>query len=551
MMSSPSPRLHHIDALRAFAMLLGIGLHAALAYSGTPWIAVDSSKHEFFQWFIEVVHGFRMQLFFFVSGFFTVMLWRKRGLSRLLEQRFQRVGVPFLIGFATIVPAMGWVTMWSIDHVRTPGVLAKAAKSKLVEAIRKGELTAVQALVGSGVDVNQPDDEFGIPPLSWASLCGEDAIARALLDGGANVHARDRSGYRALHSAAFMGRAKVVELLLARGADLDALGSNSDTAREAANADTGTTIAIATAIRLPFTDLLTIASRRTECIAILDRARDARGNSWLAPLRSRLKTWRNQYRDWLYSPRWNVKINLLGPPVHLVVSPQFAHLWFLWFLCWFVTIFALVVLMVRYLPIPRIPPWLSVARLRLLWLLPLTLVPQLFMASLGPDTSIGLIPQPHLLVYYGVFFFVGGAYFDANDEQGRLGSWWPLWLLVAVASFWQAKQTLGDTIVSGAGQVLYAWAMIYGCLGLFQQVLARKLRVVRYLADSAYWLYLMHLPIIVFLQAYLRDWNYPGWQKFLAICVGTTIALLIVYQLLVRHTYVGTILNGPRAKPSA
>lgn len=38
---TPSPRRHDLDALRSFAMLLGIGLHAALAYVGIGWIVND------------------------------------------------------------------------------------------------------------------------------------------------------------------------------------------------------------------------------------------------------------------------------------------------------------------------------------------------------------------------------------------------------------------------------------------------------------------------------------------------------------------------------
>ena len=37
-------RLHHLDALRAFAMLLGIALHAALAYAIPYWIVVDARQ---------------------------------------------------------------------------------------------------------------------------------------------------------------------------------------------------------------------------------------------------------------------------------------------------------------------------------------------------------------------------------------------------------------------------------------------------------------------------------------------------------------------------
>ena len=43
------------------------------------------------------IHGFRMQLFFLISGFFTAMLWRKQGLRNLLKHRAKRILVPLII----------------------------------------------------------------------------------------------------------------------------------------------------------------------------------------------------------------------------------------------------------------------------------------------------------------------------------------------------------------------------------------------------------------------------------------------------------------------
>ncbi|MDJ0663123.1 MAG: acyltransferase family protein [Acidimicrobiia bacterium] len=73
-------RLHDLDALRGFAMLLGIALHAALAFIPGFW-AVKDSTASFNGPYDEVlfaIHGFRMPLFFLLSGFFTAMLWKRR-----------------------------------------------------------------------------------------------------------------------------------------------------------------------------------------------------------------------------------------------------------------------------------------------------------------------------------------------------------------------------------------------------------------------------------------------------------------------------------------
>ena len=32
----------------------------------------------------------------------------------------------------------------------------------------------------------------------------------------------------------------------------------------------------------------------------------------------------------------------------------------------------------------------------------------------GPDTSVGLLPVPTILLYYAIFFFFGAMYFDCG-----------------------------------------------------------------------------------------------------------------------------------------
>ncbi|MCB1129385.1 MAG: acyltransferase family protein, partial [Verrucomicrobiae bacterium] len=103
----PAARRHDLDALRAAAMLLGIAFHIGIGFAaGFPWLVQDARRSVGFLLFVDASHGFRMPLFFLISGFFTAMLWRKRGLKALLKHRFQRILLPCLLGLVTIVPLM-------------------------------------------------------------------------------------------------------------------------------------------------------------------------------------------------------------------------------------------------------------------------------------------------------------------------------------------------------------------------------------------------------------------------------------------------------------
>jgi fucose 4-O-acetylase-like acetyltransferase len=104
--ASASLRRHDLDALRAFAMLLGIVLHASLSFSTLPWVVRDTRQSGLYSVFMQALHGFRLPLFFLVSAFFTTMLWRRRGLASLLKQRAVRILVPCLVGLVTIIPVL-------------------------------------------------------------------------------------------------------------------------------------------------------------------------------------------------------------------------------------------------------------------------------------------------------------------------------------------------------------------------------------------------------------------------------------------------------------
>ena len=111
MKPSGEPRRPELDALRAFAMLLGVALHAALTFFPGVWPVQDRTAGYHGPWeeLFFAVHGFRMPAFFLLSGFFTAMLWRRRGLWSLIRHRLRRVAVPLALAMVTVGPAMDWV----------------------------------------------------------------------------------------------------------------------------------------------------------------------------------------------------------------------------------------------------------------------------------------------------------------------------------------------------------------------------------------------------------------------------------------------------------
>ena len=87
-------------------MLLGIGLHAAVPLILWRTEADGTVNGRLIDAFYLAIHGFRMPVFFLVSGFFTAMLWRRRGLGGLIAHRLRRIALPLGLSVLVLVPAI-------------------------------------------------------------------------------------------------------------------------------------------------------------------------------------------------------------------------------------------------------------------------------------------------------------------------------------------------------------------------------------------------------------------------------------------------------------
>ncbi|MBT6959271.1 MAG: acyltransferase family protein, partial [Opitutae bacterium] len=104
-------RLHYMDTLRAVAMFLGLVLHAAVIF--TQWTldfarTHDESSHFLHSW-AELIHVFRMELFFLVAGFFSLMLCQSKGIKFYVTNRLKRILIPFFLCVMFILP-------WCASH---------------------------------------------------------------------------------------------------------------------------------------------------------------------------------------------------------------------------------------------------------------------------------------------------------------------------------------------------------------------------------------------------------------------------------------------------
>jgi peptidoglycan/LPS O-acetylase OafA/YrhL len=125
-------RYHYLDNIRALAMFIGVLFHAALAYSPLLqdfWFTAGSENSILIDIVSLFTHLFRMPIFFLVSGFFTIMLIQKRGLSSFLKNRAMRILLPFIIFFPLLGAAIFIVIGWALENVENLSPMLQFIKS--------------------------------------------------------------------------------------------------------------------------------------------------------------------------------------------------------------------------------------------------------------------------------------------------------------------------------------------------------------------------------------------------------------------------------------
>jgi ABC-type multidrug transport system ATPase subunit/peptidoglycan/LPS O-acetylase OafA/YrhL len=127
-MIDTSQRLHSLDAVRGFALLIGVAFHAALSFMpGWPpgiWAMNDNSPSQFLSDAAFVTHIWRMSLFFFIAGFFARLLHQKLGTSGFWLNRGKRIALPLVLGWVVVFPMIAAV--WTIGLTKVLGAAPPA-----------------------------------------------------------------------------------------------------------------------------------------------------------------------------------------------------------------------------------------------------------------------------------------------------------------------------------------------------------------------------------------------------------------------------------------
>jgi len=182
-----------------------------------------------------------------------------------------------------------------------------------------------------------------------------------------------------------------------------------------------------------------------------------------------------------------------------------------------------------------------------------------FMRNWGMDTpDQSLRPSIPVLAIYGGFFAFGwmlGRQRELVAQFARLtlGRW--VAAGVGVSAILLLGRLEGDPghphrlaahLGYALGYALAMWSLVLLCIGVFKRLCPRPNAFIRYVADSSYWMYLLHLPVVVWLQVAVAELAFHWSLKLAFISMATVAISLVTYDLLARSTFLGSVLNGRR-----
>jgi peptidoglycan/LPS O-acetylase OafA/YrhL len=173
-----------------------------------------------------------------------------------------------------------------------------------------------------------------------------------------------------------------------------------------------------------------------------------------------------------------------------------------------------------------------------------------------PTPDMSLLPNLPAFVGYGVAFSFGWLLHRQISALAHLSRVWWAHLGVAIVMTGISMVLLDDVMIrpdSAITRIAYiaaytgaSWSWTFAIIGAAMHFLGSNRPTIRYLADSSYWIYLVHLPIVFALQQAMSGWAMHWSLKFPLLLAITMLVLLASYHWFVRSTFIGQALNGRR-----
>ncbi len=162
------------------------------------------------------------------------------------------------------------------------------------------------------------------------------------------------------------------------------------------------------------------------------------------------------------------------------------------------------------------------------------------------------IDVPIFMTYF-LFFETGWVIFKTNS-LGKLKGYPIAQLVLATIFFFLFILTpwpdsTGWLYLRELLSALFGSMFIFGFIAFFMTYFNTYSPRLGYIMEAAYWVYIIHLPIVAFMPGIISGFAIPVFLKFLISISVTTLICIVSYHYAVRNTFIGMFLNGKIHNP--
>jgi glucans biosynthesis protein C len=227
------------------------------------------------------------------------------------------------------------------------------------------------------------------------------------------------------------------------------------------------------------------------------------------------------------------------------------HLWFLYHL-----LFLYLLTYVGHILLsPKLANWCTSRKpTQLLLLLIAASIPALYAVSVPFPAPEWVFPALWALWFYGLFFALGYGFFTKPQLIEQFEEKLPLWLVIGLITYLiyyyllpnqllpeqqpQGLIKLAIIVLEATSAVLLTLsAVLYA-----KRYLNSNSAFMRYISKVSYWVYIVHLPLLFFIQFLLIDLTWHMSIKFLVSSFTTLAISIISFHLLVSWTWLSRML---------
>ncbi len=232
------------------------------------------------------------------------------------------------------------------------------------------------------------------------------------------------------------------------------------------------------------------------------------------------------------------------------------HLWFLYYLALISFLTCLIAWGLKQFNfiVTKIKNCFEVCHKKFIILIPLVLITFFTLYQMQSSfaiTSSSFVPDLNTAMFYIVFYWYGWALYQSKKLISNFIQ--PAWIMLVFGTIIFIVKMYFDDSESGLSlyfamfaNSLATWLYIFACMGLFLRYASNGSYALRYISDAAYWIYLIHLPLVALIVGLISGIDLSALSKFGIVVFIATAICVATYHFLVRNTFIGLFLNGKK-----